>query len=238
MAEPGDPADPELAGRLARVREEIRDASARAGRADDLPALIVVTKFHPATLVRDLIALGERRFGESRHPESREKAAAVAGLLADSPAPEWHFVGQIQTNKARQIAAYASCLHAIDRPELVNALASISRPSPLDVFVQVNLTDDAGRGGVDDAGLEPLVEQVLATPTLRLRGLMAVAPLGDDPDHAFETVRRRSERIRSIAPEATALSMGMSGDFRSAISQGATHLRIGAAITGKRPRRP
>jgi len=198
-----------------------------------------VTKFHPASLVRELIALGERHFGENRHPESRDKAATVAELAGDvSPPVEWHFVGQIQTKKARQIAKYASCLHAIDRPELVDALASISRPSPLDVFVQLNLTDDPGRGGIDDAGLESLVERVLETPTLRLLGLMAVAPLGGDPDAAFASVRERSERIRSIAPEATALSMGMSGDFRSAISQGATHLRIGAAITGKRPDRP
>lgn len=228
-----------LADRLARVREGIAAACERAGRPVDEVSLIVVTKFHPPSLVRALASLGEHRFGESRHPESRDKAAA----LADIDGLEWHFVGQVQTNKARQIARYADCLHAVDRPELVDALARLERPAPLDVFVQVNLTLDTGRGGVAEAHLEPLVERVLATPVLRLRGLMAVAPLGsgggaDDAERAFARVREHGERIRCLAPAATGLSMGMSGDYASAISQGATHLRIGAAITGKRPDRP
>ena len=230
---PREPAPAQLAGRLARVRADMADACATAGRAADDVTLVVVTKFHPASLVRELVALGERRFGESRHPESRDKAAE----LADVPDAEWHFVGQIQTKKARQIARYADCLHGIDRVELVDALATLEREAPLDVFVQLNLTDDPGRGGVDDAGLPALVEHVLATPALRLRGLMAVAPLGVEPERAFAHVRAQSERIRALAPHATDLSMGMSGDFRPAISQGATHLRIGAAITGNRPTR-
>lgn len=236
--EQGADAHPGLAGRLARVREGIADACADAGRRADEVTLIVITKFHPPSLVRELAALGQHRFGENRHPESRDKAAA----LADVAGLEWHFVGQIQTNKARQIARYADCLHAIDRLDLVDALGKLERPSPLDVFVQLNLTEDPGRGGVDDAGLEPLVERVLATPVLRLRGLMAVAPLpgeGDgDPERAFARVRERSDRIRRLAPDARDLSMGMSGDYATAISQGATHVRIGAAITGNRPARP
>lgn len=230
----GELADSELAGRLARVRDEIRQACRDSGRAPGDVHLIIVTKFHPASLVRDLVALGERRFGESRHPESRDKADA----LVDIPGIEWHFVGQIQTKKARQIAKYADCLHSIDRPELVDALSGIVQPAPLDVFVQLNLTDDPGRGGVSEAKLEPLVEQVLETPILRLLGLMAIAPLDADADRAYARVRESSERIRAIAPGASAMSMGMSGDFASAISQGATHLRIGAAITGNRPDRP
>lgn len=224
----------ELAGRLAGVRSDIADACAAAGRSADDVELVIVTKFHPASLVRDLVGLGERRFGESRHPESRDKAAE----LEDVPDIAWDFVGQIQTKKARQIAKYASRLHAIDRPELVDALATIERASPLDVFVQLNLTDDPGRGGVADSEVEALVEHVLATPALRLLGLMAVAPRDAEPERAFASVREASERVRAIAPDASALSMGMSGDFRSALSQGATHLRIGAAITGNRPVRP
>lgn len=230
----GEAAHPQLAERLARVRADIDDACRASGRDAAEVELIVVTKFHPASLVRELAALGERQFGESRHPESRDKAAD----LADVPGLDWHFVGQIQTKKARQIAQYAQWLHAIDRPALVDALASIERETPLDAFVQLNLTDDPDRGGVDEAGLPALVDHVLASPTLRLRGLMAVAPLDVEPEAAFARVRELSERMRERAPEATALSMGMSGDFVSAISQGATHLRIGAAITGNRPIRP
>lgn len=227
----GEPAATELAERLARVRVEIEESCRDLGRDPNGVELIIVTKFHPAALVRELVALGERSFGESRHPESRDKAAA----LADVDGLTWHFVGQIQTKKARQIARYADCLHAIDRQELVDALRSIERTEPLDVFVQVNLTDDPARGGVAEGQLDALVEHVLETPTMRLRGLMAIAPLGAEPEAAFARVREASEHVQTIAPDASALSMGMSGDFRSALSQGATHLRIGAAITGKRP---
>lgn len=231
---PGEVEHIDLAGRLARVRSAVAESCREAGRDPESVELIIVTKFHPASLVRDLVALGERTFGESRHPESRDKAAA----LAEVTDIEWHFVGQVQTKKARQIARYADCLHSIDRPELVDALRTIERPDPLDVFVQLNLTDDPARGGVEPQALEALVEHVLTAPTLRLRGLMAVAPLGEEPEAAFARVREASARIRSIAPGASDLSMGMSGDFRSALSQGATHLRIGAAVTGKRPTAP
>jgi hypothetical protein len=104
-----------------------------------------------------------------------------------------------------------------------------------DCFVQVNLTDDPARGGVAPGELDGLVERVVQAQGLRLRGLMAVAPLGSPPRDAFARVREMSERIRHIAPEATSLSMGMSQDYREAIAEGATHLRIGTAITGNRP---
>jgi uncharacterized pyridoxal phosphate-containing UPF0001 family protein len=121
----------------------------------------------------------------------------------------------------------------VDRPGLVDALESAD--AALDCFVQVNLTDNPDRGGVAPEELEPLVERVAGGQGLRLLGLMAVAPLGEDPRSAFARVRGLSERVRSIVPEAEKLSIGMSGDFREAILEGATHLRIGTAITGIRP---
>jgi uncharacterized pyridoxal phosphate-containing UPF0001 family protein len=142
-------------------------------------------------------------------------------------------VGQLQSKKAKQVREYASVIHSVDRPALVDALRSDE--ASVDCFVQVNLTDDRSRGGVPPSELEALIEHVAGTPGLRLLGLMAVAPLGEPARPAFAQVRVLSERIRRIMPEARSLSMGMSHDFREAILEGATHLRIGTAITGNRP---
>ncbi|WP_240666006.1 YggS family pyridoxal phosphate-dependent enzyme [Agromyces sp. LHK192] len=220
--------DPGLATRLERVRADVSAAALTAGRQPDEITTIVVTKFHPASLVAQLAALGVHDIGENRHQEARAKAAELADLEVT-----WHFIGQLQGKKARQVRAYAGAIHSIDRPSLVDALASDE--SELDAFVQVNLTDDPGRGGVAPAELEALVEHVVSSPGLRLRGLMAVAPLGEPARPAFARVRGFSERIRRIAPDAGALSMGMSHDYSDAILEGATHLRIGTAITGNRP---
>ncbi|MEN0086691.1 MAG: YggS family pyridoxal phosphate-dependent enzyme [Leifsonia sp.] len=217
-----------LAERLAAVREGVSDAARAAGRSPEELTTIVVTKFHPASLVRELAALGVDDVGENRHQEAQEKAAE----LADLPLT-WHFVGQLQSKKARQARRYASVIHSVDRVSLVDALASDE--STVDAFVQLNLTDDPARGGVADRDLEPLVEHVLATPGLRLLGVMAVAPLGEEPARAFERVRAASDRVRSLAPDAVFISAGMSQDYREAIAAGATHLRIGTAITGNRP---
>ncbi|MFE4470663.1 YggS family pyridoxal phosphate-dependent enzyme [Leifsonia sp. NPDC056824] len=218
-----------LAERLAAVREGVADAARAAGRSPDELTTIVVTKFHPASLVRELAALGVRDVGENRHQEAQEKAAELADLDL-----RWHFVGQLQSKKARQVRRYAAVIHSLDRIALVDALKLDDAPD-VDVFVQLNLTDDPGRGGVADRDLEPLVEHVLATPGLNLLGVMAVAPLDEEPARAFERVRLASERVRALAPEATAISAGMSQDYREAIAAGATHLRIGTAITGNRP---
>jgi len=217
-----------LADRLASVQGSIADAARDAGRNPHEVTTIVVTKFQPAALVAELAALGVRDVGENRHQEAQAKAAALAGLGL-----RWHFVGQLQSRKARQVRAYAAAIHSVDRGSLVEALRSDE--ASVDCFVQVNLTDDPARGGVVPDDLEPLVEHVLATPGLRLRGLMAVAPLDEPARPAFARVRLLSERVQRIAPDATALSMGMSHDFREAILEGATHLRIGTAITGNRP---
>ncbi|AGW41675.1 hypothetical protein O159_16260 [Leifsonia xyli subsp. cynodontis DSM 46306] len=218
-----------LAQRLAAVRESVAVAARAAGRSPGELTTIVVTKFHPASLVRELVSLGVRDVGENRHQEAQEKAAGLADLELT-----WHFVGQLQSKKARQARRYAGVVHSIDRLSLVDALRS-DDGTVLDAFVQLNLTDDPARGGVADRDLEPLVDHVLATPGLRLLGVMAVAPLEEEPARAFERVRAASERVRALAPEAVAISAGMSQDYREAIAAGATHLRIGTAITGNRP---
>ena len=217
-----------LAERLGAVRETIADAARDAGRDPGELTTIVVTKFQPVSLIAELAELGVRDIGENRHQEAQAKAAALADLDLT-----WHFVGQLQRRKARQVRAYASVIHSIDRASLVDALRSDE--SSVDCFVQVNLTDDPVRGGVAPADLEALVEHVLTVPGVRLLGLMAVAPLGEPARPAFAQVQVLSERIRRIAPGASALSIGMSHDFREAILEGATHLRIGTAITGNRP---
>lgn len=217
-----------LADRLAAVRAAIAETAEAAGRSPDELTTVVVTKFQPASLVAELAELGVRDIGENRHQEAQAKAAELAGLGL-----RWHFVGQLQSKKARQALAYASVIHSVDRPGLVDALRSDA--ASVDCFVQVNLTDDPGRGGVAPNELDALVERVLAASGLRLLGLMAVAPLGEPARPAFARMREFSERIRRIAPEARGLSMGMSHDYRDAILEGATHLRIGTAITGNRP---
>lgn len=219
---------PGLAERLAEVRAGVSDAARRAGRDPAEITVVVVTKFHPTGLIRELHALGVHDIGESRHQEAREKAAQLSELDLT-----WHFVGQLQGKKARQVAAYSSVIHSVDRASLVSALESSERVTRC--FLQLNLTQDPERGGVAPEGLLPLAELVLATEGLELLGVMAVAPLGEDPRRAFARVRTASEQLARIAPKATAISAGMSGDYREAILEGATHLRIGTAITGNRP---
>lgn len=217
-----------LADRLRAVQDGIADACRAAGRDASETTLIVVTKFHPASLVSALADLGVRDVGENRHQEAQAKAAELSGLDLN-----WHYIGQLQTKKARQAAQYASAIHSIDRARLVDALAGADRT--VDAFLQINLTDDPGRGGAAPSEIESLTEQVLGTPTLRLRGVMAVAPLEEAAASAFERLAGYSDRVRALAPEATAISAGMTHDYAEAIAAGATHLRIGSAITGNRP---
>ncbi|WP_430593052.1 YggS family pyridoxal phosphate-dependent enzyme [Humidisolicoccus flavus] len=191
--------------------------------------LVVITKFHPASLVRELFGAGCRDFGENRHQEAREKVAELQDLDA-----QWHFVGQIQSKKARQIAEYATVLHSVDSESVVQALERREAPA-IDGFVQVNLTEDPARGGVSPDRLLPFIEQVEASPGVNLLGLMAVAPLDEEPSRAFARLAEYSEQVRTIAPGATSLSAGMSNDWKEALQVGATHLRIGSAITGNRP---
>lgn len=232
--------DTTLGERVALVNEGIADAVHAAGRNLDDITTIVVTKFHPAQLVRDLYDLGVRNVGENRHQEAEAKSAELAELDLT-----WHFIGQLQSNKARAVRKYAQVLHSVDRPSLVNALANAAMTPEglpennavevLDCFVQLNLTQDPGRGGVQPADVVELAELVAAQPSLNLLGVMAVAPLDEEPRVAFARVKAASERVQTVIPQASFISAGMSHDYAAAIAEGATHLRIGSAITGNRP---
>ncbi|PKI93225.1 YggS family pyridoxal phosphate-dependent enzyme [Actinomycetales bacterium SN12] len=222
-----------LSARLSAIDERIADAARRAGRDPGEITRIVVTKFHPASLVRELHELGVTDVGENRQQEMTAKRAALEGLDV-----RWHFIGQAQTNKAASIRRDADVVHSVDRAKLADALHRADADGhPLDVLVQVNLTEDAARGGSALSDAEGLAEHVLALPSLRLRGVMAVAPLDEEPSRAFARLRDVADRIRALAPEAAWISAGMTGDFEAAIDAGATHLRIGSAITGPRPDR-
>jgi pyridoxal phosphate enzyme (YggS family) len=221
-----------VAERLSAIDAAIADAARRAGRDPAEITRIVVTKFHPASLVSELYGLGVREVGENRQQELSAKAEALAEL----DDLRWHFIGQAQTNKAGAIRRAAQAVHSVDRLRIAEALdRAATDDAQLDVLLQINLTDDPGRGGVAPSELERLAEQVLALPTLQLRGVMAVAPLDEDPAAAFARVHESSRRLRAVAPEADWISAGMTGDFAEAIAAGATHLRIGSAITGPRP---
>lgn len=216
------------AERFARVSAQIAEAARASERDPASITTIVVTKFHPASLVRQLAAAGVTDVGENRHQEAQAKHAELSDVSLT-----WHFVGQLQSNKAKAVAQYCSVIHSLDRPSLTKALAQSERE--LDVFLEINLTDVPGRGGVEPSELSALAEGVLGTSNLSLRGVMAVAPVAEDPRSAFDRVLEYREEVLRLAPGATDLSLGMSGDFVEAISRGATHLRIGSAITGKRP---
>jgi pyridoxal phosphate enzyme (YggS family) len=224
-----------LEQRLDAVEGRISSTLHGLGRSRDEVTLVVVTKNHPVDLAVELFALGVRDFGENRDQEAGPKASAFAQLVTES-SPTWHFVGQLQSNKAKNVAAYADVVHSVDRESLLIALekATAERPRPLDVFLQVNLTTDLGRGGVNPAELEPFAERVAGASGLNLLGIMAVAALDEPLESEFEKIAKLSQKLISVAPQAKFISAGMSQDFETALAYGATHLRIGTAITGKR----
>ena len=242
----------ELSDRLGRVQQRIRAAAGPAA-----PTLIVVTKYFPATDVELLAGLGVTEVGENKDQEAAAKALATAGLGLN-----WHFIGQLQTNKAKSVVRYADAVHSVDRIPLVQALGKAmaaeqqrrmeaGKPprEDLDCFLQVDLGETAPRGASGTAGapsgparggvlpsqLPALAEAAAAIPGLRLAGVMAVAPRGGDPRAAFARLRELSELVRRDHPGAAAMSAGMSGDLEAALEYGATHLRIGSDILGPRP---
>jgi len=224
----------ELTASLAAVRRRIVEACVAAGRGHRDVTLIAVTKTFPASDVRLLAELGQRDVAENRDAEAAAKAAELA---ADEVPVRWHFVGQLQRNKARSVVRYADVVQSVDRVPLVAALATAVdryRERPLDVLVQLSLDDAPGRGGVSPADLPVLVDAVTARPELRLRGLMAVAPLGGDPDVAFARLAEHAAWLRVRQPDATMLSAGMTGDLEAAIRHGATHVRVGSGLLGHR----
>ncbi|MFC7849575.1 YggS family pyridoxal phosphate-dependent enzyme [Arthrobacter sp. NPDC057388] len=237
--EQGDARMVQLRERLEAVQQRIARAAAASGREDNPPRLIVVSKFHPAEDVRRLASLGVRDFGENRDQEASAKAEELEALGLT-----WHFVGQLQSKKSKTVVRYASAVHSVDRAQLVTALEKAMAAQQeqtgrgsLDCFIQVSLDDDAGahRGGAAPAEVPQLAEQLEAAAGLRLAGLMAVAPLGADPDQAFEKLLGISTSLQRDFPGATGISAGMSQDLEAAVRFGATHLRIGSDILGSRP---
>lgn len=228
----------ELAAALQRTERRIEAACAAAGRPRDEVTLIVVTKFFPASDVELLVDLGVCDIGENRDQEAKAKMAEVAARLGGR-APTMHFIGQLQRNKAGSVAHYADVVHSVDRARLATALdtAAARAGRSLDVLLQLDLdpTPDPGRGGVRPEEVMDLATRVSACASLRLRGVMAVAPLGGDPASAFARLGEIHREVRAAYPDAAWMSAGMSGDLEEAIAQGATHLRVGTAILGSRP---
>jgi pyridoxal phosphate enzyme (YggS family) len=229
----------ELADNLAAVRARISEACAAVGRSSDEITLVAVTKFFPASDAALLVELGLRDLGENRDQEASAKVAEVAALAAERgfPVPHWHFIGQLQTNKARSVARYADLVHSVDRPDLVVALAKgVERAGRdhLDVLLQVSLDNDPTRGGTTVADVLALAVCAVEQPLLKLKGLMAVPPVEADPDAAFARLADLAGQLRQEHPAATIVSAGMSHDLESAIRHGATHVRIGTALLGRR----
>lgn len=236
----------ELAERLEAVRGRIAAAAADAGRSD-LPELIVVTKRFPASDACALADLGVRQMGENRDQEAAPKARAVAEALPEGLRPSWHFIGQLQSNKAKSAVRYADAVHSVDRASLATALDKAmgraleagEREGLLPVLpclIQVSLDPDAesGRGGVQPARLAEVAEALRSAEHLELRGLMAVAPLGADPVEAFGRLSEIHGSLVTECPQATWLSAGMSQDLEAAVAAGATHVRIGSDVLGPR----
>ncbi|MEU9487934.1 YggS family pyridoxal phosphate-dependent enzyme [Streptomyces decoyicus] len=231
----------QLAQNLAQVEERISAACARAGRPRDEVNLIVVTKTYPASDVRLLAELGVRQVAENRDQEAAPKAAECADLPLT-----WHFVGQLQTNKVRSVAGYAGIVQSVDRARLVTALSkeAVRAERELGCLIQVALDAESGergeRGGVAPDGVEALAEVIAGAQGLRLDGVMTVAPLAGPYAGrelaAFERLMEISSDLRAAHPAANMVSAGMSADLEDAVAAGATHVRVGTAVLGVRPR--
>lgn len=224
----------ELEANLAAVRQRVAAACASAGRAVDEITLVVITKYFPRSDVDALAALGVTDIGENKAQEASGKLAEGGGPPAGV---RTHFVGQLQSNKAGEVARWADVVHSVDRPKIVRALdrGAAAAGREITALIQVDLDgSDPGRGGALPADVPALAEAV-AQSSLTLGGLMAVAPRGEDPAAAFARLAEVSERLRAEHPTATMLSAGMSGDLEQAVAHGATHLRVGTAILGSRP---
>jgi pyridoxal phosphate enzyme (YggS family) len=224
----------ELALRLADVRRRMAKACEAAGRDVSELTLIAVTKTRPASDVRLLHELGLADVGENRDSEAAPKAAQCADLGPEKLT--WHFVGQLQTNKAASVVRYASVVHSVDRPRLIRALGRAAREAGrvVECLVEVSLDGDPARGGAIAGDVPALAEALAAEQGLTLGGVMAVAPLSMAPADAFGRLLTSAAAVRAIRPGATVISAGMSGDLEAAVGAGATHLRIGTALLGDR----
>ena len=221
-----------LAAGLAAVEQRVAAACAAAGRARDDVRLVAVSKTWPASDVEAVAGLGVHDVGEARDQEAAPKAQALAHLPL-----RWHFLGQLQTNKARSVASYAAVVHSVDRTRLVGALSDGAQRAGREVRVllQVSLDGDPDRGGVLPADAPALADAVAGAPGLVLGGVMAVAPRGADPRAAFDALVALGAGLRRDHPGALDVSAGMSGDLEQAVAAGATLLRVGTALFGHRP---
>ncbi|MFA5918127.1 MAG: YggS family pyridoxal phosphate-dependent enzyme [Candidatus Nanopelagicaceae bacterium] len=217
----------EISVALSDVRARIQRAVVASHRLSSEVTLIAVTKTYPVSDVKILHALGVRDFAENRDNEGREKSAQVDGT--------WHFQGQIQSNKISSIAKWANTVHSLDDSRHVALLAkAVPVSKRISVFIQVCLDPAPGRGGVLPSLIAPLADIVHQSSSLKLEGLMAVAPLGENPESAFSRLAQIHSNFRQQFPDSSSLSAGMSGDFEVAISYGATHVRVGSSILGSR----
>lgn len=231
----------ELATALAAVRARITAACASAGRAPEEVRLVAVTKTFPAVDAALLTDLGQLDLAENREQEAAAKVVEVAGLRPET-AVRWHMVGRLQRNKARSVARWAAEIQSVDSVRLAHALdratglarAAGERAAPLDVLLQASIDGDPARGGCPFDGLPELADVVAGSGELRLRGLMAVAPLSTDPAEAFERLAGAADRLRRAHPGATELSAGMTNDLDVAVAHGSTCVRVGTALLGTR----
>jgi len=220
----------ELAAGLAAVEQRVGAACEDAGRPRSDVVLVAVSKTWPGSDVALLAELGVVDFGENKDQEAAAKAAGLPGV-------RWHFLGRLQTNKARSVASYATAVHSLDRPRLADALSGGAERAgrTLDVLVQVSLDGDPDRGGAAPGDVPALADRAAGLPGLRLAGLMAVAPLGEEPARAFARLAELSRTLRRDHPAAVEVSAGMSGDLEAAVRAGATSVRVGTALFGHRP---
>ena len=214
----------EISENLIEVKERILQAANASGRNPAEIQLIVVTKTFPTSDIEILRELGEINFGENRDQEAVPKAAAISAT--------WHFKGQIQTNKIKSISQWADVIHSISSAKEILKFAQ--SPRNHQIFLQVSLDGEPARGGAMPSDLVELAELVDQSNNLELMGLMAVGPLGVEPEEAFSKLAEINQGFKSHFPNAKYLSAGMSGDFESAITHGATHIRVGSSILGSR----
>ena len=224
----------ELSHRRTALLQRVGQAAAAAGRRPEELTVITVTKTFPASDVALLQAMGVLDIGENRAQELASKITTLEGIAG--PAVRWHFIGQLQSNKASLVGRECLALHTLDRAALVAPLdrAATRAGRRLDVFIQLSLDGDPRRGGIIEDEIGPLADMVAAHSGLRLAGLMAVPPLGAAPRPAFARLRAVSDRLRITHPGAAALSAGMSADLEDAVIEGATHLRVGTDLMGSR----
>jgi len=214
----------EIATHLQEVKERIKSAAKSVNRDPAEIQLIVVTKTFPISDVEILRELGESNFGENRDQEAAPKAESISAT--------WHFQGQIQSNKIKSICEWADVIHSISSEKEILRFAQ--SPRKHQVFLQVSLDGQEGRGGASPAELAELANLVNESNNLELLGLMAVAPLGVEPENAFADLAQINQGFADQFPNSKYLSAGMSGDFEAAIKYGATHIRIGSSILGSR----